>query len=116
MKNKRIDSYERLFHIQEAINMIEAFIREINKEAFLNDQLVVSAVLFQFSVIGEAVVHVEEDLLSKYEYPWHKIRAFRNLISHVYFQIKVDAVWDIIIKDLPELKQVIETILSNESL
>ena len=114
MKNQRIESYERLAHIQEAINMIEEFIREISKEAFLNDRLVVSAVLFQFSVIGEAVVHIEEDLLSKYEYPWHKVRAFRNLISHLYFQIKLDAVWDIIIKDLPELKQVIETILKNE--
>lgn len=114
MKNQRIESYERLAHIQEAINMIEEFIREISKEAFLNDRLVVSAVLFQFSVIGEAVVHIEEDLLSKYEYSWHKVRAFRNLISHLNFQIKLDAVWDIIIKDLPELKQVIETILKNE--
>ena len=116
MKNKRIDSYERLFHIQESIHMIEAFIREINKEAFLNDRLVASAVLFQFSVIGEAVVHIEENLLSKYEYPWYKVRAFRNLISHMYFQIKLDAVWDMIIKDLPVLKQVIETILNKEFL
>jgi len=114
MKNQRIESYERLAHIQEAIDLIEAFIREINKEAFLNDRLVASAVLFQFSVIVEAVVHLEENLLSKYEYPWYKVRAFRNLISHLYFQIKLDAVWDIIIKDLPELKQVIETILKNE--
>ena len=114
MKNQKVDSYERLAHIQKAINMIEVFIRDTNKEAFLNDQLVTSAVLFQFSVIGEALVHVEEDLLSKYEYPWHKVRAFRNLISHVYFQIKLEAVWNIIVKDLPELKQLIETILKNE--
>ena len=114
MKNQKVDSYERLAHIQKAINMIEVFIRDTNKEAFLNDQLVTSAVLFQFSVIGEALIHVEEDLLSKYEYPWHKVRAFRNLISHVYFQIKLEAVWNIIVKDLPELKQLIETILKNE--
>ncbi|MCK5136405.1 MAG: DUF86 domain-containing protein [Bacteroidales bacterium] len=114
MRNQRVDSYERLAHIQKAINMIEAFSRDINKEAFLNNQLIVSAVLFQFSVIGEALIHVEEDLLSKYEYPWHKVRAFRNLISHVYFQIKLEAVWNIIVKDLPELKQRIETILKNE--
>ncbi len=114
MKNQKIDSYERLAHIRSAINMIEVFSRDINKEAFLNDQLVISAVLFQFSVIGEAVIHVEEDLLSKYEYPWHKVRAFRNLISHVYFQINLEAVWNIIVKDLPELKQLIDAILKNE--
>ena len=61
------------------------------KEAFLSDQLMVSAVLFQFSVIGEAVNQVDVDLLSKYDYPWHKVKAFRNLISHVYFQIKLEA-------------------------
>lgn len=114
MKNQRVDSYERLAHIQKAINMIEVFTRDINKEDFLNDQLVISAVLFQFSVIGEAVIHIEEDLLGKYEYPWHKVRAFRNLISHVYFEIKIEAVWNIIVKDLPELKQLIDTILKNE--
>ena len=70
--------------------------------------------MFQFSVIGEAVIHVETSLLDIYEYPWHKVRAFRNLISHEYFNIKLDAVWDIIANDLPGLKQIIETILNNE--
>ena len=114
MKDKRIDSYERLAHIQEAINKIEVFINDTGKEVFLDDQLISSAVLFQFSVIGEAIIHVDIDLLSKYDYPWHKVRGFRNLISHVYFQIKLDAVWDIIANDLPELKQLIETILKHE--
>ncbi len=114
MKSQRVDSYERLVHIREAINMIEAFSCDISKEDFQNDQLVISAVLFQFSVIGEAVIHIEEDLLGNYEYSWHKVRAFRNLISHVYFQIKIEAVWNIIVKDLPELKQLIDTILKNE--
>ncbi|MBA7531044.1 hypothetical protein ES705_23255 [subsurface metagenome] len=114
MKDQRNESYERLAHIQKAIYKIEVFIRDISKEAFLNDQLVSSAVLFQFSVIGEAVIHVEANLINEYDYPWHKVRAFRNLISHMYFQIKLDAVWDIIVNDLPELKQLIETILKQK--
>lgn len=114
MKDHKKESFERLVHIQKAINDIEKFTCNISKEAFLNDQLITSAVLFQFSVIGEAVIHIESSLLNKYTYPWHKVRAFRNLISHVYFQIKLEAVWDIIANDLPELKQLIETILKNE--
>lgn len=114
MKDSRKDSYERLTHIQKAVNEIETFTTNVNKNDFLNDQILSSAVLFQFSVIGEAVIHVETLLLNRYEYTWYKVRAFRNLISHEYFNIKLDAVWDIIVNDLPELKQIIETILHKE--
>ena len=114
MKDQKIESRERLTHIREAIHQIEVFVLDISKEVFLDDQLVASAVLFQFSVIGEAIIHVDTDLLGSYDYPWQRVRAFRNLISHMNFQIKMDAVWEIIVADLPGLKQVIETILQKE--
>ena len=114
MKDQKIESREGLTHIREAIHQIEVFIQGISKEVFLDDQLVASAVLFQFSVIGEAIIHVDIDLLSSCDYPWHKVRAFRNLISHVYFQIKLEAVWDVIVNDLPELRQVIDILLDRE--
>ncbi len=114
MKDHRQNSKERLVHIQQAIKDIELFIQDINEESFLNDQLTASAVLFKFSIIGEAVNHIKEDFLDKYDYPWYKVRAFRNLISHAYFQIKMEAVWQIIVNDLPEIKQLIDTILKQE--
>jgi uncharacterized protein with HEPN domain len=114
MKDKRLKNYERFAHILQAIHDIEVFIHDIDSESFLKDRLVASAVLFQFSVIGEGINHVEGELLSKYEYPWHKVRAFRNLISQVYFQVKLEAVWDTIINDLPALKEQIENILKQE--
>ena len=114
MKDSRKESYERLIHIQKAILEIESFTHNVSKNDFLNDKLLSSGVLFQFSVIGEAVIHVETSLLEKYEYPWYRVRAFRNLISHEYFQIKLEAVWDIVVNDLPKLKEEIEAILKNE--
>lgn len=114
MKDYRKDNYERLIHIQKAINEIEIFTLKVSENDFLNDNFLSSAVLFQFSVIGEAVVHIEAVLLDKYEYPWYKVRAFRNLISHEYFNIKLDAVWNIITTDLYELKQIIKEILDDE--
>ena len=114
MKDHRKESFERLIHIQVAISTIENFIRDMDEDTFLNNQLVSSAVLFQFSVIGEAVIYIDSELLQKYDYPWYKVRSFRNLISHVYFQIKLEAVWGIIANDLTELKQLIENILNKE--
>jgi len=77
----------------------------------VNNEILSSAVLFQFSVIGEAIIHIESSILDKYDYPWHKVRSFRNLISHEYFNIELEAVWEIIIADLSELKQVIKNML-----
>jgi len=114
MKDSRNSSYERLLHIQKAILEIESFTSIADINHFLNDQLLASAVLFQFSVIGEAIIHIETSLLEKYDYPWYKVRALRNLISHEYFHIKLEAVWNIIVNDLPELKNEINIILKNE--
>lgn len=114
MKDKKKESHERLIHMQKAVNEIETFTANINRNDFLNDKILSSAVLFQLYVIGEAVIHVETSLLDKYEYTWHKVRTFRNLISHEYFNINLDAVWDIIVNDLPGLKQIVKKILNKE--
>ena len=65
----------------QAIGEIEKFTKGASKKMFLEDDLRSSAVLFQFSVIGEAINHVEEELLKKYKYPWYKVRSFRNIIA-----------------------------------
>lgn len=114
MKDNGKESQERLAHIKKAVNEIEIFTLNVSKNDFLNDNILSSAVLFQFSIIGEAIIHIETSLLDKYEYPWYKVRTFRNLISHEYFNIKLDAVWDIIVNDLLQLKQIIEKIINDE--
>jgi uncharacterized protein with HEPN domain len=114
MKDREEGNQERLIHMQKTMGEIEDFTRNVKQHDFINDAILSSAVLFQFSVIGEAVVHIESSLLEKYKYPWYRVRAFRNLISHEYFNIKLEAVWDIVVNDLPDLKHIVNTILHNE--
>ncbi len=113
MKNKKLDNQDRLIQIRNAITEIESFVSGLILEEFLSDSMVSSAVLFQFSVIGESVVHIDKELLDRYDYPWYRVRAFRNLISHEYFNIEFEAVWEIIVGDLPELKHSISLILQD---
>ena len=113
MKDKRLDNHFRLIQIRGAINEIESFVTGINMDEFVSDSMISSAVLFQFTVIGEAVTHIDNELLNKYNYPWYQVRTFRNLISHEYFNIEFKAVWEIIIKDLPELKKLIAIIIQD---
>jgi len=37
--------------------------------------------------------------------PWPQIVAMRNVIAHEYFGIDLDEVWQVVERDLPELKQ-----------
>jgi uncharacterized protein with HEPN domain len=114
MKNKKITNRDRLSHILDSITAIENFIEEYSKTSFLDDKKTIDATLFQFAVIGEAIIHVDEEILDKYEFPWYKVRAFGNFILHEYHAIEDKVIWDTAKKDLPLLKEVIEVILKSE--
>jgi uncharacterized protein with HEPN domain len=77
--------------------IIEKYTAGFTETTFESNPLVQDAVLFHFSVIGEAIIHVDKGLLEKIKYPWYKVRSFRNIIAHEYFNIKMSAVWTIII-------------------
>lgn len=115
MKDSRLRSLERLRHIEEAITDIEKYTTGETNKSFQHNEMLHDAVMLQFVIIGEAINFVDEEKLAKYNYPWYKIRSFRNIIAHEYFNIKVSAVWEIVKKDLPELKKVIQQMLKNES-
>lgn len=114
MRDHKITNKERLEHILEAISKINDFIKGQSKESFLNSNLMQDATLFQFTIIGEAVVNIDKELLEKYPYPWHNVRAFRNFILHEYHAIEIWIIWETAITKLPELKQLVETILEKE--
>jgi uncharacterized protein with HEPN domain len=113
-KNEHFESRERLEHILQAIRAIEEYTKGKTEEIFTHNVILNNAVLFQFTVIGEAINHVEREKLEKYEYPWYKVRSFRNLIAHEYFNIKLSAVWKIIENELPGIRSAIELILAKE--
>jgi uncharacterized protein with HEPN domain len=44
--------------------------------------------------------------------PWSQIIGMRNRIIHEYFNVDLNIVWEVVQKDLPELKGQVKTILS----
>jgi uncharacterized protein with HEPN domain len=114
MKNRKENSKRRLEQIEKSIVEIEIYVTDESCESFCSKNILHDAVLLQFIIIGESITHVENEILAKYEYPWYKVRSFRNLIAHEYFNIKLEAVWQIIENNLPELKSMILLILKKE--
>ncbi|MBV5349103.1 DUF86 domain-containing protein [bacterium] len=114
MRDSKITGKERLLHITQAISEIESYTKDVAKESFLANRVLIGATLFQFTIIGEAIIHIDDEILSKYDYPWYKVRGFRNFIIHEYHAIEFRIVWEAIEKDLPELKRITERILDCE--
>ena len=104
----------RFIHITEACKKITLYVDNIDRGVFLSDSKVQDAVLYQLIIIGEAVVHIDKDLLEKYPYPWFKIRALRNYAAHEYFNIQMWAIWDVITIHVSELQLISEQILKEE--
>ena len=114
MKKGRISSKERFKHILESIENILSFTESYALKDFEDDIRVYYACLYQFAVIGEAVMNIDDKILMKYDYPWYKVRSFRNFIMHEYHDVDAIVVWDTIIMILPEFKQIVEQILEGE--
>lgn len=105
---------QRAEHILDSIEKINKYTKDLSQEEFINNDLVQDAVLYLFSVIGEAVIYLDKNTLKKYQYPWHLVRSFRNYIAHEYFGINMKLVYQSIKQDLPTLYTIIIDLIKNE--
>jgi uncharacterized protein YutE (UPF0331/DUF86 family) len=49
------------------------------------------------------------------EVPWRVITDMRNRVSHGYFDIDLDVVWNTVTRDLPKLQESVTRILSTRT-
>ena len=93
---------------------INEYIGEKEFFEFKQNYMVVDAVVRNFEIIGEASKNVPEEIQKKYpEIPWKKMYGLRNLISHEYFGIDYEMIWQIATVNLPQnvidLQKIIES-------
>ena len=64
-------------------------------------------------IIGEAASKMSDETRQNYpDIPWVGTIDVRNIITHEYFRVDLNIIWQIIINDLPSLKQQIQEILA----
>lgn len=103
-----------LQHIIESINNIESFLGNIEKESFMGNIMVQSAVIRQLEVIGEAVKNLSSQLRKTYNSaPWKDIAGLRDKLIHEYFGVDIKLVWAICKREIPEFKKEILRILND---
>ena len=114
MKPDKPTSRERVEHVIGAITRIQRYCEKHSLESFLADQMTIDACLYQYTIIGEATAAVDSAMLEKYDYPWYKVKSFRNFVLHEYHAVEMRVIWDTTTEILPELKKTMEEILVNE--
>ena len=56
--------------------------------------------------IGELVGNLTDEFRAAHTaIPWREIKLMRNIVAHRYGTVDHSITWDIVVKDIPELKQ-----------
>ena len=101
-----------LLDILNAARSIQSFTKDVDEERFLRDELVQSAVIRQFEIIGEASGRISTGFVVDHPaIPWREMVSMRNRLIHGYDVADRDLVWDTIREDLPALVGQLEEIL-----
>ena len=73
------------------------------------------AVIHRLAVIGEAAKKIPDAWKKKYStLPWKAIMGTRDKLIHDYFGIDKDHIWDIVQKDIVNLRNAMKRILLKE--
>lgn len=100
-----------------AMGRITEYIHSLTFTQFKHDHKTVDAVIRNFEVIGEASKNLPEEFKKEHpEVPWYEMYLLRNKVSHEYFGIDYEIIWDIAFNYIPENKAQIEAILNKSSL
>jgi len=102
-----------LWDALRAAEAVQAFLRGKTYEAFVEDDLVRSAVERQLQIIGEALSQLAriDPRIASNVAELRRIIAFRNILVHGYAAIDYDTVWRLIEDKLPELQANLQALL-----
>jgi len=104
----------RIEDILAAINSILSYTADLSYENFIQDRKTVDAVIRNLIVIGEAAVHLPDEVCSFYNtLPWNEMRSMRNFMVHEYFGISDKIIWNTIHQNLPSLIAPLRSILND---
>lgn len=110
MSDERAIAVERMEHMVEAADAIAEYVAR-GRAVFDADQAVRDAILFRIVVIGEAakaVVQRDPGLANDLsDVEWSALARMRDRITHQYWAIDSQIVWDTALEDIPEVRGVL---------
>jgi uncharacterized protein with HEPN domain len=101
--------------ILDSGDSIRSYVQGITFEQFERERMRYSAVIREFEIIGEAVGKLPGQMKDRFpDIAWQDIKDFRNLLTHEYFGVDLQIVWNTIQSDLPQLLAAVRTMVDFE--
>ena len=114
----RIADY--LQHILDAIDNIQTYTASMDAAAFKADRKTQDAVIRNLEIIGEACNNISKKhsafAVANSSVPWGFAYEMRNALSHGYFSVDLDIVWQTTVQNLPGLQSQISILLTAKKL
>ena len=102
MKPSERDPVLYISDIILSMERVQEYITDLDFQKFKWDYKTVDAVIRNFEIIGEATKNLPSELKEKYpNIPWEEMYRLRNRISHEYFGVDYEIIWDIATNHLP---------------
>ncbi len=97
-----------------AMARIAEYLEGYDFDQFKKDYKTLDAVIRNFEIIGEASRRLPDHInKNNSDLPWDEMYLLRNKVSHEYFGIEYEIIWDICINHLAENRKQIQSILNN---
>lgn len=114
MKKVERDFTMYLQDILVAMTRIGEYIEGYSFDHFKKDYKTVDAVIRNFEIIGEAAKNIPSHIKESFsDVPWDEMYLLRNRVSHEYFGVDYEIIWDVCINYLPENRRQIESIINS---
>lgn len=108
----RIARKFRIEDIENSLELIFEYVKDMDSATWENDRKTIDAVIRNMEIIGEAATRVPEDIKEQYlNIPWQKMTGMRNILIHEYFGVDDDVLWQTVQVDLLALHLKIREIL-----
>ncbi len=96
-----------------ASQKITTYTKDQTFESFVENALVVDAVVRNFEILGEAASKMPHTFTAKHsQIPWRLIKDYRNRLIHEYFGINPGIIWELRCREIPKLTALLEILLA----
>ncbi len=115
------DEREHILYLEDIIlsmQRVQEYIAALDFIHFKSDYKTVDAVIRNFEIIGEASKNLPNIIKDKHAHiPWEEMYRLRNRVSHEYFGIDYEIIWNIATEHLPtNYKDIIEILKLEQSI
>jgi len=102
----------RIRHMFDAVTEALVFTKDKSREDLDDSRMLTLAIIKELEIIGEAASKLSPDFKAAHPHiPWIDIVGMRNRLTHGYFDIDLDRVWDTVLEDLVPLGDELEKIV-----